>query len=176
VGAFPLATGSKDAALLQSLGGSCSAQIAGTQPGVVLEEMYEADATPAGRLINLSARNQVGTGDNVLIAGFNVAGTGTLRVLLRAVGSTLTTFGVPVVLTAPKLTLYDSTGTKLAEAQSWDPALATTFSSVGAFPLPAGSKDAALLTTLAAGKSYTVQVSGVNGETGEALVEVYEAP
>jgi hypothetical protein len=53
-------------------------------------------------------------------------------------------------------------------------ATAGTFSAVGAFPLTAGSRDAALLLTLNAGASYTVQVAGVSNATGEALVEVYE--
>jgi hypothetical protein len=176
VGAFPLTSGSQDSALVQSFTDGGSAQVSGAQAGLVLEELYEVDAKAGGRLVNLSARNQVGTGENVLIAGFHIGGTGTLRVLLRAVGSTLTTFGVPNVLVAPKLELYDAAGTKLGESQSWDPALATTFANVGAFALPAGSKDAAMLVTLAAGKNYTVQVSGVSGETGEALIEIYEAP
>ena len=175
-GAFRLPAGSHDAALLQNLNGSCSAQISGTTGGVVLAELYEADAGGRGRLVNLSAQNHVGAGGNILIAGFHIEGTGTLRVLIRAVGSSLTLFGVPNVLTAPKLALYDSSGLELAESVSWAPSLAATFSSVGAFPLTAGSKDAALLTTLSAGRSYTVEVSGVGGNTGAALVEIYEVP
>ena len=54
-------------------------------------------------------------------------------------------------------------------------ALASTTRTVGAFPLPGGSRDAALLVQLMPGM-YTAQVSGVNGTTGVALVEVYEAP
>jgi hypothetical protein len=53
-------------------------------------------------------------------------------------------------------------------------ALSSSFTQVGAFPLAVGSKDAAVLVSLPAGSSYTVQVSGVNNGTGEALVEVYE--
>ena len=53
---------------------------------------------------------------------------------------------------------------------------APIFSAVGAFALPGGSRDAALVLTLSAGHSYTAQVSGIGGATGEALVEVYELP
>jgi hypothetical protein len=65
---------------------------------------------------------------------------------------------------------------RIAENDDWNGSLAAVFSQVGAFPLTAGSKDAAVVLTLTAGKSYTVQVAGANGGVGEALVEVYEVP
>jgi hypothetical protein len=111
-----------------------------------------------------------------LIAGFYVAGTGNHRVLVRAVGPTLTALGVPAALADPKLEIFDSTGSKIAEDDNWNPALAPTFAAVAAFPLPAGSRDAALVLTLPAGRSYTAQVSGAGSTSGEALVEVYELP
>ena len=64
---------------------------------------------------------------------------------------------------------------KLAENDNWTSSLATTFASVGVFGLSAGSRDAALLTTLPPG-AYSVQVKGADGGTGEALVEIYEVP
>ena len=64
-------------------------------------------------------------------------------------------------------------GNKIAENDNWTADLAATFTAVGAFELAAGSRDAALLTSLPPG-SYTAQVSGVGGGTGEALVEIYE--
>jgi len=62
----------------------------------------------------------------------------------------------------------------LGRNNNWDGSLAPTFARVGAFPLAAGSRDAAALVTLPAGSTYTVKVSGVNNTAGEALVEVYE--
>ena len=62
----------------------------------------------------------------------------------------------------------------IASNDNWAAALAPTFVQVGAFPLTAPSRDAALLVTLPAGGTYTIQVSGVNNATGEALIEVYE--
>jgi len=176
LGAFSFPTGSKDAALLQTLGGAYTVQATGTAAGLVLVEGYDAGPASAARLINVSARNRVGTGADILIAGFNITGTGTLRVLLRAVGPTLASFGVTGVLADPKLELYDANSVKVGESDDWAASLAATFSSVGAFALPTGSKDSATVATLAAGKSYTVQVSGIGGGTGDALVEIYEVP
>jgi hypothetical protein len=96
--------------------------------------------------------------------------------LIRAVGPALAAFGVTDVLTDPKLQVYDGAGHKIDENDNWAAVLAPTFGSVAAFALPPGSRDAALVLTLAAGRSYTAQISGVNGGTGEALVEVYELP
>lgn len=175
LGAFPLTVASRDAALLQNLSGSHTVQATGTAGGVVLIEGYDAGTGSGKRLVNLSARNRVGTGADVLIAGFYINGTGTQRVLIRATGPALTAFGVPGVLADPKLEVNDR-AVRIAENDDWSSALAGVFAQVGAFPLTAGSKDSAVVLTLAAGKSYTVQVSGANGGVGEALVEVYEVP
>ena len=126
--------------------------------------------------MNLSARNRVGAGADVLIAGLSVAGTGSLRVLIRGAGPALAAFGVSAPLANPRLDLFDSTGVRLAENDDWAAVLAPVFASVGAFALPAAGRDAALVATLPAGRAYTVQLSGVGGAIGEALVEVYELP
>ena len=97
-----------------------------------------------------------------------------MRVLVRAVGPTLGAFGVTGALNDPRLEILRGT-TSVATNDNWLAADAPTFSSVGAFGLTAGSRDAALVVSLAPG-SYTAQVSGVGGTTGVALVEVYEVP
>ena len=175
LGAFPLTVASRDAALLQGLSGSHTVQATGTTGGVVLIEGYDAGSGSGKRLVNLSARNRAGTGADVLIAGFFVNGTGSMRVLIRATGPALTAFGVPGVLADPKLEVNDG-AVRIAENDDWSSSLAGVFGQVGAFPLTAGSKDSAVVLTLAAGKGCTVQVSGANGGVGEALVEVYEVP
>ena len=189
VGAFALVNAtSRDAALfLPALApGSYSVQITGgtgggAPTGVALAEVY--DATPATtytattpRLTNVSARTQVGVDGDILIAGFVIAGETPKTLLIRAIGPTLGSFGVPGALADPKLELYGSAG-KITENDNWGgvPQLSTTFFNVGAFPLTAASRDAVLLVTLAPG-SYTAQVSGVGATTGVALVEVYEVP
>jgi len=174
VGAFAYDTGSLDAALSRTVDGAFTVQASGTGAGTVLVEAYDATGLVYPRMINLSARNRVGTGADILIAGFSVSGTGTKQLLLRAVGPGLAAFGVGGTLADPLLQLFDGAGNRLAANDTWDAALAPTFASVGAFALPAGSKDAAMLATVSAGQTYTVQVSGADGGTGEALVEIYE--
>lgn len=178
VGAFPFETNSRDAGLMQAVTGPHSAVASGTGAGVVLVEAYDAGAGVGARLVNVSARNQVGTDGDILIAGISVAGSGTMRVLIRAVGPTLglPPFGLPGVLADPKLEVYSAAGVKLAENDNWEPGLGATFDAVGTFRLGAGSRDAALVLELTGGQNYTAQVSGVGRTTGVALVEVFEIP
>ncbi len=185
VAAFGLASNaSLDAALASSpLPGSYSVQITGKNngTGIALAEIYDASPgapTPATpRLVNVSARTQVGTGGDVLIAGFVIGGTTARTVLIRAIGPTLSAFGVTGTLVDPRLQLF-SGATIVRENDNWngDQLLTSIGTSVGAFALSdPQSRDAILLTTLAPG-SYTAQVSGVNNTTGVALVELYEVP
>ena len=173
-GAFGFVVGSRDAALNPTVGGAFTVQVKGPGSGAVLVEAYDLSAETSPRLVNLSARHWVGTGADVLIAGFVVAGSGSKQVLVRAVGPTLATFGVAGALVDPELEVLDGAGRVLGRNNNWDGSLAPTFARVGAFPLAAGSRDAAALVTLPAGSTYTVKVSGVNNTAGEALVEVYE--
>lgn len=133
-----------------------------------------ASSTPnTTYLSNLSVRTTAGTGAQTLIAGFTIRG-GSKQVLIRGVGPTLTSLGVPGALADPRLDIYDGTTQALLLGNdNWNATDATTFTSVGAFSLPTGSKDAAIVTTLGA-NGYTAQVSGVGGTTGIALVELYD--
>jgi len=174
VGAFGFAANSLDAAFVQSIEGGRSIWAQGTGPGVVLVEAYDLGTGNSPRMVNVSARNRVGTGDDILIAGFTIAGTGSKQLLIRAVGPRLGVFGVTGFLVDPILEVY-SGSTKLTENDNWSSGLAATFDLVGAFQLDPGSKDAALLTSLPPG-SYTVQVRGAAAGTGEGLIEIYEVP
>jgi hypothetical protein len=174
VGGFPLSSGSLDAALLRSIDGGHTAQVSGPAGGSVLVEAYDAGSGLTPRLTNISARNRAGTGGDILIAGFTIAGDGPKNLLIRAVGPTLGGFGVGGFLADPKVEVYTGSN-KIAENDTWNAGLAGVFTSVGAFPLNAGSKDAALTLTLQPG-GYTVQVSGADAGTGEALIEIYELP
>jgi pectin methylesterase-like acyl-CoA thioesterase len=175
VGAFTLPATSQDAALVTSVGAtSYTAQINSTGTGVALVEVY--DAAVANRnlgLINLSARTVLAA-DDVLIAGFVLSGTGNRVVLIRAVGPTLSVFGLSGVLADPRIELYGATG-KLFENNDWTAEIGSVASRVGAFTLPAGSQDAALLVSLPPG-SYSVQVRGTAGVGGVVLVELYDVP
>jgi hypothetical protein len=78
-------------------------------------------------------------------------------------------------LASPVLTLFNSSNQPIASNSGWanSSTLSTAFAKVGAYPFPAGSSDSALIATLPPG-TYTVQVTGANGSTGVALVEIYE--
>ena len=98
-------------------------------------------------------------------------------VLIRGSGPALSAFGVPGVLPDPQLQLNNSTGT-IASNAGWggNMQLAAVADSVGAFSWgSAPTPDSALLVTLPPG-GYTVEVAGSSGDTGVALVEVYEVP
>ncbi|WP_414664678.1 YHYH protein [Horticoccus sp. 23ND18S-11] len=179
VGAFGLTGGSRDAAIVARLAsGSYTTPVgAGGGSGVTLLEVYDADGGVSGaNLVNASTRAFVGTGESVLIPGFVVSGTGTVKLLIRAVGPTLTNFGVTGVLSDPQITLLSGTST-VAANDNWSSganaaAIAAAATQSGAFALATGSRDAALLVDLGAG-AYTASVSGVGNTTGTALVEIY---
>lgn len=177
LGAFPLPAGSKDAAFRATLEGGYTVQVvgAGGAGGVVLVELYDAGVGDTVRFTNISARNRAGQNADVLIAGFVVAGQGTVRLLIRGIGPSLAGFGVPGVLADPKLEVSAVGGSPVGGNDNWEPSLAPIFGSVGAFALSPGSRDSAVVLTLQPG-GYTAQVSGINGGTGEALIEVYVLP
>ena len=139
----------------------------------------ETTAGSSMRFANISTRAFVGKGSNVAIAGFVISGSaGTKQVLLRAIGPTLSQFSVVGALAQPVLTLFDSSGTLIATNTGWSTnanasQISAVFIAVGAFALPDDSADSALLLSLAPG-SYTAEVSGLNGTSGTALIEVYE--
>ncbi|MSU66502.1 MAG: hypothetical protein EXS38_10460 [Opitutus sp.] len=132
------------------------------------------------RMIEVSTRGQVGTGNDIMISGFVIDGTASKTVLVRAVGPTLSAFGVTGALADPQVAVYGtaSSTTPIASNDNWagDTAVAAASLASGAFALPnATTKDAALVVTLAPG-TYTARVSGVAGAIGLALLEIYEVP
>ncbi len=182
-GAFDLNADSKDAALLVTLDpGLYTARAAGAGEGtgVALVEFYDVTGgASGGTLLNISTRALVGTGNEVLIPGLVFRGGGTKRLLVRAIGPTLTQYDVQGVLANPEITLLKD-GVTLAANDDWsvgtDAAeIEAVSASVGAFALPAESRDAVLLTTLAEG-AYTVILHGVGDTSGIALLEVYLVP
>ena len=184
-GAFPLTPRSRDAALVVVLPpGNYTAQVtpSGTSAaGAALVEVYELTTTQTNpRLTNLSTRGTV-SATETLTAGFVITG-GSKRVLVRAVGPTLAAVGLPAATTLrdPKLAVFNAAGTQLAENDNWSDAPNSTAqvafrASLGAFSLPAGSKDAETVLTLDPG-AYTIRVSSGDGGSGTALAEVYSEP
>jgi hypothetical protein len=170
VGAFGFTSqNSLDAALVTSIQGGRTMQVSGPTAGTVILEGYDLGSGDSVRFTNLSARNKVGTGADILIAGFTLTGSGVSNLLIRAVGPTLSAFGVTGVLADPKLEVYSGT-TLIASNDNW---VSDSYYATMGFSLFNNSKDAVAPVWLPAG-GYTVQVSGVNGGVGEALIEIYE--
>jgi len=182
VGAFPLTPGSKDAALVPVLeSGVFTAQVtsADASAGVALVEVYDArGSNQNARLINLSTRGTTGSGENTLTAGF-VVERGAMRLLLRGIGPGLAQFGVPRTLPRPRLELFRGQ-TSLASNSNWTADgfkydLMAAGAAVSAFSLVEDRPDAAILFRASAG-DYTIQITGLDSTTGEALVEIYVLP
>jgi sugar lactone lactonase YvrE len=130
------------------------------------------------RLGNISTRANVGTGNNVAIAGFVISGTDSKPVLIRAIGPTLSLFGIGSPLSNPKLELFNGANVSIANNTGWSTApntaaITAASSQAGAFALGSTSADSVIFTTLAPG-NYTAVVSSANGGTGVALIEVYD--
>ena len=159
-----------------------SGRAGATVPGEPYDSTPASAPIPAAsRLTNLSVLKDVGSG---LTTGFTLTGEGPKHVLIRAVGPSLSTFGVHELLLAdPKLELFDDQSRSIATNDNWGEAggvttatLNAAFAQVGAFTFASSaSKDAALLVSLAPG-SYTVQVHSTDNSNGVVLVEVYEVP
>ena len=131
-------------------------------------------APTGARLSNISTRLSVGTGDNVLIGGFIVRGTPAKRVMIRAIGPSLT--GIANVLADPVLELHDSSGALIASNDNWSDNY-NRQEIIDTSIAPAAENEAVILTTLPSSDNsvaYTVILRGVNDGTGVAVVEVYD--
>ena len=139
--------------------------------GVGLVEAYDLDTAAASELANISTRGFVATGSNVMIGGF-ILGSDT-NVLIRAIGPSLTDFGVAEALEDPTLELRDVQGTLINSNDNWKVPNEAEIEATGLQPLK--DAESALLETLPAG-AYTAIVAGAGGTTGVGLVEVYRLP
>ena len=182
VGAFSLAAGSPDSALvstLQPAAYTAHVTTANSPAGLALVEIYDADRENGSRFVNLSTLARISPESSRLIAGFVVLGTGPKTVLIRAAGPSLKPHGIPEsdLLTDPRLTLYRRE-TVIAENTDWggDPMVKAAANRAGAFGyIGPDSKDAALLINLEPGE-YTVHVEGPSRSSGKTIVEIYEVP
>jgi hypothetical protein len=148
--------------------------------GLAIVELYDADAgSPGSRLINISNRGFCGAGDQVMIPGFVISSEGPKTVLIRVVGPTLGGFGVAGTMADPKLEVYPGGASQPIFANdNWGDTTDAAYTAqvaqdIFAFPLNAGSKDAAFVLTLQPGIYTVVGSSAVVGGTGVVLVEVY---
>jgi probable HAF family extracellular repeat protein len=147
-------------------------------PGIGLVEVYDLAAGANAKLANISTRGFVDTGDNVMIGGF-IVGNGSVggfgKVIVRAIGPSLTSAGVPGALPDTTLELFDGNGNSVATNDDWKlrPDGTSQQAEIEATTIPPkNDKESALVTVLAPG-NYTAVVRGQNNATGVALVEAY---
>lgn len=165
----------RESAILTALApGSYTAIVVGKNNtgGIGLIEAYEMQQAGA-RLMNISTRGFVGTGDNVMIAGLILNGTDPGTILFRAIGPSLGSAGIQNPLIDPTLDLFNAQGTKIATDNNWKDSQQTAIQSTGL--APTSNLESALLVDLTAG-NYTAIVSGVNNTSGVALVEAFQFP
>ncbi|HZE56755.1 MAG TPA: fibronectin type III domain-containing protein [Chthoniobacterales bacterium] len=164
-------TNQLESAIFATLGrGAYTAVLRGynNSTGIGLVEVYDT-SIGSTQLGNISTRGFVQTGDNVMIAGL-VVQSQNKQVVVRALGPTLTRFGINNALSDPTLSLYDRNGVLLISNDDWRDTQESIISSTGL--APSDDLESAIAGTLAPG-SYTAIVRGFENATGNALVEVY---
>lgn len=144
--------------------------------GIALFELYDLTTrAPTSFVRKLSFRGQTGPGDATLTVGFAISGDIPLRLLVRGLGPALAKLPIAGAIEDPRIAVYASGATEaLAQNDDWggDAAIAEAARGVRAIPLPVGSRDAALLLTLAPGV-YTTQLLAAKAATGIGTIEIY---
>ena len=138
-------------------------------PGVALFDFYDLDPA-SSQLVNLSTRGKVETQDRVMIGGFIIGGDQPTKVILRAIGPSLTPLGIADALVEPTLELYNGDGSLIRQNDNWrsdqeQEIIASTLA-------PADDRESAIIATLNPGP-YTAVVRGAGNSTGIALFEIY---
>lgn len=161
----------ESAIVMSLLPGQYTAVMSGADggTGVGLTEIYDLTRDSSATVANISTRGFVGTDSNVLIGGFILDGTGTTDVLVRAIGPSMADDGVQNTLQNPTLRLTDQNG-NVTFNDDWRSDQQSEINASGI--APEDNREAAILATLSAG-TYTAIVSGADGATGVALVEIY---
>jgi hypothetical protein len=182
-------TGSQQYGMLEIYdngGPSVACRFLGTKVGEgrKLTQIFSGSAAGSSdqALVNISTLARISSTSDAIVSGFVISGVTNRRVLVRAVGPTLSAFGVADALPSPVLSVYQ--GSQLVATNSaWAGSSATgvqelndAFDRAGAFRLAdESSRDAALLVSLNSG-TYTVQVQSGDGSSGSTLLEVYDLP
>ena len=139
--------------------------------GVGLVEVYDLDPTGAAKMVNISTRGFVLTGENVMIGGLIITGTDPSQLVIRAIGPSLGAFGVPNTLADPFLELRDGNGALLQSNNDWRDSQEAGLQATGL--APSDELESALLISVPPG-NYTAIVKGAHGDVGNGLVEVYK--
>ena len=172
-GAAP--TDDREAAIIIPLvPGAYTAILRGKSPldvGVGSVEIYDVDLEADAILANISSRGFVQSGENRMIAGVIIgARNGAGKILIRALGPSLRTFGVTEPLPDPMVSLFNASGTPLATNDNWADTQSFEIQATG-IP-PEDPLESAIVATLPEG-AYTAVVQDVNGNSGVAVVEIY---
>ena len=139
--------------------------------GIGLVEGYDLDPTAGSKLGNMSTRALIQTGNNVMIGGFIITGSGQKRVIVRAIGPSLAQHGITNPLLVPTLELHNGNGAVIAFNDNWMDA-PNKQEIIDSGLAPSNNLESAILMTLSPG-NYTAIVRGKNNTIGVALVEVY---
>jgi hypothetical protein len=164
-----------ESAIVQTLApGSYTAVLRGLgdTTGIGVVEVYDLNQTANSKLANIATRGFVEAGDNVMIGGLIIGpdAASTARLVVRAIGPSLTPFGIEGALQDPTVELKDANGGTLSSNNDWQKGQPTELQQLGL--APSDPRESALVTTLAPG-AYTAIVRGAGNTAGVALVEVY---
>jgi hypothetical protein len=170
-------TNEKESVIMATLPANNSAYTAvlrgkNNSTGIGVVEVYDVDAAANSRLANISTRGLIETGDNVLIGGI-IPSKGLTKVVVRAIGPSLATFGITNPLLDPTLELYDASGTPIASNDNWQSSQQDLIEATQLAPNDA--RESAIFATLQP-CAYTAVVRGKNGTTGIAVVEAFNVP
>jgi hypothetical protein len=145
----------------------------GGSSGIGLVETYDVEQGSAARLLNISTRGQVQTGDNVMIGGVIIGGSDYARVIFRGLGPSIAISGVPVpgTLANPTLELHDGNGAPIAFNDDWKESQRAEVEMSGLAPVD--DREAAIIGSFAPGQ-YTAILRGKDNSTGIGLVEAYK--
>jgi len=162
-----------EAAIVTTLSpGSYTAIVRGVSntSGVALVEIFDLSGVTDSKLANISTRGKVETGDDMMIGGFVIGGDQPTKVIIRAIGPSLTGAGIQDALQDPVLQLFNGNGAMIFENDDWRSAQQDQINAGGM--APGDDRESAIVATLAPG-SYTAIVRGKNNTIGVALVEIY---
>jgi hypothetical protein len=142
--------------------------------GIGVVDMFDIGLAANARLANVSSRGFIGTGDNILIGGF-FAGPQTAAVtgvVFRAIGPSLSNFGVPQPMQDPTIEIHNRDGDIIASNDDWQTDQKTAIEATGL--APSDSRESAILLRNFDPGPYTAIVRGKNNTTGVGLVEIYD--
>jgi hypothetical protein len=173
-------TNDAESALIGTLApGNYTAQVRGANntTGIGVAEAFDLSLSSAAKLANVSTRGQVGSGDNLMIAGFIIVNN-PLTVVVRGIGPSLTGFGVANALSNPTLELHGANGALIVANDDWKTSSngSSQQAQITATGLqPSNDLESALTITLQPG-NYTAQLRGTNNGTGIGVIDVFALP